>query len=173
MRTEDWQLNKEPSKFSSNSKVQSYNTIGSHGYPTCTLTETFTSCWQDWSFTTRRLILLWLNFGNRSLFFKTEVVLMWVDLVGMAACTWCLCPLSKGRPQLFLFLPVWQEVSCLFWQEVWELICAELTALITWVLEDHLGEIKVFEKTSLLHLVFILSLQVQVPKKKIKATDVG
>ena len=26
MRTEDWQLNKEPSKFSSNSKVQSYNT---------------------------------------------------------------------------------------------------------------------------------------------------
>ena len=93
---------------------------------------------------------------------------MWVDLVGMAACTWCLCPLSKGRPQLFLFLPVWQEVSCLFWQEVWELICVELTALITWVLEDHLGEIKVFEKTSLLHLVFILSLQVQVPKKKNK-----
>ena len=58
--------------------------------------------------------------------------------------------------------------SCLFWQEVWELICAELTALIACVLEDHLGEIKVFEKTSLLHLVFILSLQVQVPKKKDK-----
>lgn len=54
----------------------------------------------------------------------------------------------------------------LFWQEVWELICAELTALIACVLEDHLGEIKVFEKTSLLHLVFILSLQVQVPKKE-------
>lgn len=58
--------------------------------------------------------------------------------------------------------------SCLFWQEVWELICAELTALIACVLEDHLGEIKIFEKTSLLHLVFILSLQLQVPKKKDK-----
>ena len=56
---------------------------------------------------------------------------------------------------------------------MWELICAELTALIACVLEDHLGEIKIFEKTSLLHLVFILSLQLQVPKKKIKATDVG
>ena len=72
---------------------------------------------------------------------------------------------QRQATAIFVFTCLARTVACF---GKWELICAELTALIACVLEDHLGEIKVFEKTSLLHLVFILSLQVQVPKKKDK-----